>query len=117
MKRNIFIAAFILLSQSYASAQEMMKLPSEERATNQTEWMRERLNLNADQMSKIREINLRYSNKMQDIYESPMSRTEKNETAKALFEKKSEELEGVFTERQYSAYKAKENDMKEKMKK
>ena len=117
MKKITFIAAFILLSQSYAGAQAMMKLPPEERAANQTEWMRERLNLNPDQVQQVREINLRYSNKMQDIFDGPMSKPEKNDAAKALFDKKSEELEGVFTERQYSAYKAKENDMKGKMKK
>ena len=117
MKKNIFIVSFLLLSQSYVGAQEMMKLRPEERATNQTEWMRNHLYLSDDQADKVGEINLRYSNKMQDIYDGPQSQSEKNEAAKALFDKKSEELEGIFTERQYSAYKAKENDMKSKMKK
>jgi hypothetical protein len=117
MKKTIFIAALYLLSQGSASAQAMMKLSPEERASKQTEWMKNYLNLSADQMPKVEEINLRYSNKMQDIFESPQTKTEKNEAAKELFEKKSEELEGIFTEKQYGAYKIKENDMKSKMSK
>lgn len=115
MKRMMFIAALFLLSQSNADAQLVMRIPPEQRAAKQTEWMKSHLNLNADQVPKVEEINLRYSNKMQEIYNGPSTKPEKKKNAVTLYEKKNEELKGIFTESQYSAYKVKENQIKEKM--
>ena len=77
--------------------------------------MKNHLNLNAEQVPRVEEINLRYSNKMQEIYNGQATKPEKKKNAVTLNEKKNEELKGIFTESQYSAYTVKETQIKEKM--
>lgn len=114
MKKVIFVALLSLLSQSSAIAQAVMLVPPERRAAKQTSWMKENLELRPEQTPKVEEINLRYSNKAQEIFNTQQSKQEKKTAIKTLYDKKDLELKGIFTEKQYSGYKMKENHIREK---
>ena len=86
----------------------------EERADFQTKRMEEFLNLNDKQTEKIREINLRYSNEKQQIFESEESRQEKRGKFRGLHEHKRNELKTVLSEEQYEEYCSKRKEMKRK---
>jgi hypothetical protein len=76
----------------------------EERAKFQTEMMRTKLNLNAEQQSKIEVINLNYAKKFEPIIKSSDRKITRFKQAMSLQKAKDEELKKVFTAGQYQQY-------------
>jgi hypothetical protein len=116
MKKAILVFASLFLMAQSNYAQDIKGLPASERAARQTEWMKTNLNLSGDQLSRVSDINMRYANKMDEIVHSTKGKPEKKSEARNLSEQKDGELKGIFSESQYSAYRAKKQEIKERMK-
>ncbi|MGQ7854381.1 hypothetical protein ACUN24_09040 [Pedobacter sp. WC2501] len=122
---NFYIALLILsvsgLTSAFAQnkANDLKHKTPEERAKFQTEIMRTKLNLNAEQQSKIEVINLNYAKKLEPIIKSSDRKITRFKKAMSLQKAKDEELKKVFTAVQYQQYekfqKALKSTLKNKM--
>lgn len=107
---NLFVALLVLsvsgLTSAFAQnkANDLKHKTPEERAKFQTEMMRTKLNLNAQQQSKIEVINLNYAKKFEPIIKSSDSKITRFKQAMSLQKAKDEELKKVFTAGQYQQY-------------
>ncbi|ASU34082.1 hypothetical protein [Mucilaginibacter xinganensis] len=115
----LFIAAISLSTVSRTNAQpgtkNMKDSTPEERAQFQTNMMKSKLKLDSGQVSKIREINLKYAKKIQPIITGSDGRFSKMKQAMALQKQKDSELQNVFSKDQYQQYQAFEQEMKNKL--
>jgi hypothetical protein len=91
-------------------------MSADERAAKLTEWMKENLQLTADQEPKVQEINLRYANKTEELRNSPDSRSQKFKKVKSYNDAKDDELKKLLTEQQFQTYQAKKEEVKEEFK-
>ena len=87
----------------------------EQRAAFQTNLMKTKLNLDAAQLAKVTDVNLRYAQKFQPIIKSDDSRFSKMRQAKALQAQKDKELQAIFTKDQFKQYQDFEQELKSKM--
>lgn len=94
----------------------MSETTPEERAQMQTDYMKESLTLSDDQLPRIKEINLKYAQKMQDVYNSTSSKMQKFKQMKSIGQDKDKELKGVLNSTQYATYEKNKEEMKEKIK-
>lgn len=107
---NLFVALLALsvsgLSSAFAQnkANDLKHKTPEERAKFQTEMMKSKLNLNAQQQSKIEVINLNYAKKFEPVIKSNDSKIARFKQAMSLQQAKDEELKKVFTASQYQQY-------------
>lgn len=113
--RSVFI---ILLSFATAAhAQEIHRTgTAEERAVKITEWMKETLHLTQDQIGPVSEINRRYAQMQDDLTYAGGTRSEKMHQAKANDRAKEAELQKIFTEDQFTAYKKKKAVLRQQLK-
>jgi hypothetical protein len=107
---NFYVALLVLsvsnLTSAFAQnkANDLKHKTPEERAKFQTEMMRTKLNLNAQQQSKIEVINLNYAKKFEPIIKSSDRKITRFKQAMSLQKAKDEELKKVFTAGQYQQY-------------
>lgn len=123
MKKVFAATAVFVLFTSFvnmACAQEkldefMTDTTPEERAQMQTDYMKESLALTEDQVPQVHEVNLKYSRKMQDAYNSGGGKLQKLKKMKTIGQEKDKEIKRVLTSAQYATYEKNKEAMKEKM--
>jgi len=119
MKKNwrffiSLIACLFLFANSYSQEKEIP--PAADRAAKLTEWMKTNLQLTAEQVSPVQEINLKYANKMDDLRKSSQGRRAKMQTLKSDNKAKDAELKKILTADQFKTYLAKKEEIKKKFK-
>lgn len=119
MKKNrrVFISLIVSLSlfvNSYSQEKEIP--PAADRAAKLTEWMKTNLQLTAEQVAPVQEINLKYANKMDDLRKRSQGRRAKMQTLKSDNKAKDAELKKILTADQFKTYLAKKEEIKKKFK-
>jgi SMC interacting uncharacterized protein involved in chromosome segregation len=117
MNRRFFISLItylFLFVNSYSQEKEIP--PAADRAAKLTEWMKTNLQLTAEQVSPVQEINLKYANKMDDLRKSSQGRRAKLQTLKSDNKAKDAELKKILTADQFKTYLAKKEEIKKKFK-
>ncbi len=114
----VFALLFLLISQStFAQGTGKLKGSSaEERANFQTEWMKEKLHLDANQIQKVKDINLKYALKNEPVMKSSDGKLAKFRQLKANQNDKEAELKQVFSKEQFKQYEELKDELQEKMK-
>ena len=117
IKPLIMIMAFVLLAQTAPAQSKLDKLMTEttpeERAEMKAKNLQEKLSLSEDQYQQVHEINLKYANKMQNIYSADQGKLQRLKSMKALSEDKDREMKQVLSSQQYEAYREEKEKMKE----
>lgn len=117
-----FVALLALLVSSLNSvfaqnqANDLKHKTPEERAKFQTEMMKSKLNLDAQEQSKIEVINLNYAKKFEPVIKSTDSKVTRFKQAMSLQKAKDEELKKIFTASQYRQYEKFQEELKGKLK-
>jgi hypothetical protein len=117
MKKCI-IHGFLMITMLFLFTRiQAQTMPTaEERSAKITEWMKTNLNLTPDQIQKVQEINLKYAKKTDDLVAGNYSKDDKKQIARTNNEAKEAELKNVFTEEQFTTYKAKKEELKKQVK-
>ncbi|PZF73397.1 hypothetical protein [Taibaiella soli] len=115
-----FLLSTFIVALSFftaARAQEIHRVgTADERAAKITEWMKETLHLTQDQIGPVTEINRRYAQMMDDLTYSAGTHADKMHQAKANDHAKEAELQKIFTQDQFTAYKKKKAVLREQLK-
>jgi hypothetical protein len=123
----IFISLVVLLcwlTPAIVSAQSdqagklrllMRNTTPTQRAHFEDMWMKRDLRLNRSQAAKVGQINLRTANRMQSIFDSTGGKFRKFRQVMRARDAKDMELRNVLTGKQFSMYKAKKEEMWQKM--
>jgi hypothetical protein len=113
MKKILMSFLLILLSvfSQTTFSQEKKLPPAEVRAEKITAWMNTNLNLNEEQRTRVKDINLKYANLNEKIRNTP-ERNEKMEMLKSNDKAKDNELKSVLTKEQFQNYLSKKEEMK-----
>ena len=112
------LATFILPLNSYPQDRgkrlrgHFKNTTPEERADFQTNRMKTLLNLSDEQTAKVREINLKYAKENQEVFNSDVTKEEKKNKLRAIYEQKQNELKTVLTEEQYEKYRSEKKEMR-----
>jgi hypothetical protein len=111
------VTALLLACALTASAQldKLKDTTPEQRATIQTEFMQSKLNLTAEQMPKIADINLRYAQKMDPIIKGSSGALMKMRQMKEVNGEKEAELQQVLSADQFQKYLAAREEMRAKL--
>jgi hypothetical protein len=100
-------------------AEKLQKLMAnttpEQRARFENMWMKKDLQLSDDQATKVGQINLSTAQRMQSIFNSPEGKFRKFRQAMRVRDAKDSELQKVLTGQQFMKYKAKKEEMWQKM--
>ncbi|MBD3749221.1 MAG: hypothetical protein IE931_06985 [Sphingobacteriales bacterium] len=120
-KNLISTIAILFITFTGAFAQKMdletlKKMNVDERATYQTELMKSKLYLSQEQLEKISELNVRYSQKMQTIINSSDNKFSKAKAMKNIQDEKEIKLKEILTAEQYREYEKEKKEMIEKAK-
>lgn len=89
--------------------------PPEQRAKLQTDMMKEKLALTAEQLPKVESINLDTAKKMQPVLESKQGPLMRMSQARTIEQAKDKALESVLTPSQYQNWLAAKDEMKQKL--
>jgi hypothetical protein len=116
MLKQLGVSALLICMFTLAKAQDKQMPPASERASKATEWMKTNLNLTADQVSKVQDLNLKYAVKMDSLKNSSLASQDKMTTMKSDKASKDAELKGILTDEQYKTYQEKKQEMKDKLK-
>ncbi len=115
MRRIIFSGIFLIFLAQGAFAQNPgIQLTPEERAQMQTEWMKETLELNDGQVSKVDSLNLEYALKMEKV-KSVQGRISQLKEARGISEEKDGKLKQIMDEGQFETYLKKRKELRKKM--
>jgi periplasmic protein CpxP/Spy len=118
MKRLIKATLLMLAVATSAFAQdEHVSMPQrtpEERATNQTKRMKERLGLTPEQKGRVYEINLFYA-RQNDKTKNMQPGPEKREEKQAIGRDKETDMKAVLTGEQYQKYQQMVAEQRDKM--
>jgi periplasmic protein CpxP/Spy len=117
--KTLLIVLFVFGVSMIAGAQDLDDLKNstpEDRAEFLTDWMKTELKLDNGQTAAVQKINLNYSQKNQEVFNSDGSRLRKLRKLKELAKEKDKELKNVLTQDQYAKYQAKKDELKEKIK-
>ncbi|TKG93446.1 DUF4890 domain-containing protein [Puteibacter caeruleilacunae] len=109
MKRVIsLIGSFLFVAVMFANmVVAQPKFDPKERAQKSTKAMIEKLSLNKEQGEKIGEINLKYAEKMQEIFKKGKGNRDQMRSSMQTMRKDQEaEIKKVLTEEQYKKYQA-----------
>jgi hypothetical protein len=109
-------AALLLALPALAQQGRWASSTPEQRAQKQTELMKEKLALTAEQVPKVEAINLDAAQKGQAIFSGKESRAEKLKQAHEIQQAKETALKEVLTADQFSKYQAARDELKEQMK-
>ena len=119
---TVLLLVFAIVGmRTFAYSQEklnefMTETTPEERAQMQTDYMKETLSLSEDQEAKVHGINVKYAEKMQEVYEAPTSDEQKVKSMKRINGEKEAELKLILKPDQYATYEKNKEAMKEKVK-
>ena len=117
-----FILVFAITGMgNFAYSQEkleefMTETTPEERAQFQTDYMKENLSLTGDQEKKVHDVNVKYAEKMQEVYEAPTSDEQKLKSMKRINGEKEAELKLILKPDQYATYEKNKEAMRQKIK-
>jgi Spy/CpxP family protein refolding chaperone len=116
MLKQLGIAALLVCMFTLAKAQEAQMPSAEARASKMTEWMKSNLNLTADQVGKVQDLNMKYAVKMDSLKNSNMDKQNRFDVMKSEGEAKDAEMKSILTADQYKTYQEKKQEMKSKYK-
>jgi len=85
-----------------------------ERSAKLTEWMRINLSLTNEQLTIVRDINLKYAKKMDALQTNLLPKSEKIREITDNDKAKDEELKNVLTGSQFQTYLSKKQEIKKK---
>ena len=117
----LVLATFMLPLTSYSQDQgkrfreRLKNTTPEDRADFQTNKMKTLLNLTDEQTAKVREINLKYAKENQEVFNSDVTKEEKKNKLRAIYEQKQNELKTVLTEEQYEKLQSEKKELKERI--
>ena len=119
-----FLTSLILMSlgcenRSASKRSEMQKLvqeiPTEERASVQTDFLVEALSLTPEQCEKLGQINSKYAREVESILRSDDYRSQKARRFKSVMASKDRELKKVFSKEQYKMYDQIREELKQRL--
>jgi hypothetical protein len=116
MLKQLGLSAVLVCTFALAKAQDRQMPTAETRASKMTEWMKTNLNLTADQLSKVQELNMKYAVKMDSLRNSGLEKQDRFAAMKTDSESRDSELKGILTSEQYATYQEKKKEMKGKYK-
>lgn len=87
----------------------------QERATFQTEYMKHKLSLTAEQLPKVSAVNLDTAQKMDPILKGSQGPLMKMRAMKAIEDQKETQLQGILTPEQFQAFLAAREELKQKL--
>lgn len=119
--KNVLVLVAILLISNVSLAQNKLdKLFNEttpdERARYQTERMSDRLPLKQEQWQTVFEINLKYTRKMEQVYNQGGGKLQRLKLMKRVGEQKDAELKLTLDPAQYRKYEQMKDELRESMK-
>lgn len=110
-----YLFAFVMLFVALTSSAQKMG-DAAERSSKLTEWMRINLNLTDDQLPIVRDINLKYAKKMDELKTNSLPKSEKMKQITDNDKAKDIELKNVLTAGQFQTYLSKKQEIKKKFK-
>lgn len=116
---KLAIALFLSLFIPIANAEDMAYLLNStptERAASQTRFMKTKLNLSQDEVTKIQEINREYAEKIEPVLKGSSFSFLKMRDIKAILEPKDDALRSVLTPGQFDAYTNAKDELKQALK-
>lgn len=118
MKQIFFIGILTVGATFYSLAQDgaMGGGTTEEKATAATERQKEKLGLDADQETKMYDINLKYIKEMEQIQAGGRSKSTMMKL-RSMSGKMDKEVKEILTKDQYKEYKEMKDQRREEMKK
>jgi hypothetical protein len=115
-----FILVLMLLFSGNLFADDMSFLvntSAKDRADSQTHFMQNKLNLNEDEVLKVRAINLEFAEKADPIIKGSENAFFKMKDMKNIQSDKDEALEKVLTQDQFKLYSQSKDELKSQMEK
>lgn len=88
----------------------------EQRAEKLTTWMKDNLNLTAEQIPLVQELNLKYARMNEELKNMSGPRNEKMKKIKSNEAAKEEELKKILTPEQFQTFTTKKREVKEEVK-
>lgn len=88
----------------------------EQRAEKLTTWMKDNLNLTAEQIPLVQELNLKYARLNEELKNMSGPRNEKMKKIKSNETAKEAELKKILTPEQFQTYTTKKREVKEEVK-
>ena len=113
--QKILFTAFIFLSICLQSSAQKLG-DATERSTKLTEWMRINLSLTDEQLPVVRDINLKYAKRMDELKVNSLPKSEKMKQIEDNDKEKDKELKDVLTGSQFQTYLSKKQEIKKKLK-
>jgi hypothetical protein len=111
----IVTTALLLAAPAWSqSPAELAKIPPSVRAGIQTDFMTQKLQLSAEQRTKVEAINLKVANQMQPLLEG--SAWTLMREAKSVDEAKDNDLRAVLTPQQFDTYVGSKDEIKDLLK-
>ena len=119
IRRRIWVSLAILLAASASSAQggldSLAQTTPEQRAGVQTELMKAKLALTAEQVPKVEAINLDFAKQMDPVIKGSERPMMKLRQAQGIDQQKGAALQAVLTPQQFQLYLASKKEMKQKL--
>jgi hypothetical protein len=109
-----YLTFMLLLPGIQSSAQKLGD--ASERSAKLTEWMRINLNLTDEQLPAVRDINLKYAKKMDELKTNSLPRSEKMKQITDNDKAKDGELKIILTASQFQTYLSRKQEIKKKFK-
>jgi len=110
-----YLFAVVMLFVALTSSAQKMG-DAAERSSKLTEWMRINLNLTDEQLPTVRDINLKYAKKMDELKNNSLPKSEKMKQITDNDKAKDGELKNVLTASQFQTYLSKKQEIKKKFK-
>jgi len=110
-----YLFAVVMLFVALTSSAQQMG-DAAERSSKLTEWMRINLNLTDEQLPTVRDINLKYAKKMDELKNNSLPKSEKMKQITDNDKAKDGELKNVLTASQFQTYLSKKQEIKKKFK-
>ena len=110
------IALLFSLLIPIANAEDMaylLKSTPTERAASQTRFMKTKLNLSQDEVTKIQQINQEYAEKIEPVLKGSSIGFLKMRDIKAILEQKDDSLRSVLTPEQFDVYTNAKDELKQ----
>ena len=110
------VAGLLMACALSASAQldTLRDTTPEQRAKAQTELMKVKLDLKADQTPKVADLNLKYAKKMQPVIDGSAGPFMKMRQVKEINQEKEAELKEILSPEQFDKFLASKEEMREK---
>lgn len=120
MKKTIKAALFVLVlmfsSSVFAQTDDNEKIPAEQRAKRHTEWMKNNLNLTAEQEQQIAHINLDCATKIDSVRNLQLSKMDKLKKVREVQQYRENEFAKILNAEQMKKYKEEKKEKGQQMK-